>query len=73
MAAEREKLLAQLAELDEQALGKEGRQLKARVLSIQVEAASMAAAADNDSAELKAANLAEEACQHALRLIEIGG
>ena len=73
MSAEREKLLARIAELDEEALSKETRQLKARLLQIQAAASEIAAEADNDSAELKAANLAEEACQHALRLVELGG
>lgn len=69
---EREELLARLASLDAEAESKEARRLKARLLEIRVEAAKIAAEADNDSPELKAANLAEEAVQHGLKLQELG-
>ncbi len=54
-------------------LEKEARKLRARLLRIQLDASEIAAAAENGSPEIAAANLAEEAVQHALRLIEIGG
>ena len=75
---EREKLLKQLAELDQRALGEEAARLVARLHEIRMEAAKSVVALNeaktkDDIAAVaqKAANLAEEAGQHGIRLAEI--
>jgi hypothetical protein len=55
------------------AADKEVVKLSARLTQIRSEAAVVAANAKTGSETLRASNLAEEACQHAARLIEIMG
>jgi hypothetical protein len=75
MSATREELQAQLAELDKKEMGKEAARLTARLYEIQLEASKLIVEvndqpnADLAAAFLKAANLAEEAAQHGVKLI----
>ena len=73
----REELLAQIAELDRQELGKEAARLSSRLLEIGVEASKLVVASNDQpnfdwkAGFLKAANFAEEAAQLGNRLIAI--
>jgi hypothetical protein len=75
MSATREELQAQLAELDKKEMGKEAARLTARLYEIQVEASKLIVEVNDQpntdlaAAFQKAANLAEEAAQHGVKLI----
>jgi hypothetical protein len=77
MAKTREELEAALRELDQKELGDEALRLVARLHEIRMEAAKLVVAVnENPKADLaaafqKAANLAEEAGQHGVRLSEL--
>jgi hypothetical protein len=77
MSEERDKLVAKLAELDQQELGKESARIVARLREIWTEAAKLIVSVndnpklDREEAFRAAANLAEEAAQHGIRLTEI--
>jgi len=76
MAATKEELLAQIAQIEQSELGAEAKRIVARLHAIRAQASQLVVAANDgevksDEIAQTALNLAEEAAQHGVRLSEI--